>query len=390
MPEGTENTLQESPSMGSALSALEGLAGSEMIAAEIQKQDTGAANANNQSQENESDDDSESDNEIGETPAEENQNDQGEDNSDELSDEEKNNPLLNSIKGKKGPEVKFENIDQVKAFAKKSLGIEIKSDQDFNKLFNSATEWRKKAQKTDELQETVGKFESLFDEMPKHLLDGVKAFFSGQPDWESHITSKPKFDFSKPIDQQNVKSLVQHYYPNKFKDEDWSAEERPDALEIAIQASKDRFSFEKREVDESSAKAVRESSERKDRMKSSTESSLSHLKDSFPDMDSTNLKKISSVLESGDVNSMFFDKNGVKKDAAEKLLFALFGKQTVKNLMKVSEKRSESKTNEDILSRGADKPKPTKNNGTQQTSVNESVTKNLESMLGGLNKKRTY
>lgn len=392
MPEGTEN-LQETPqTMGSALSALEGLAGSELIAAEMKNQNPGDDNNEVQEQQEEQPENQNGEagdqNEVADVV--EDKNKVSADQEDDLSEEEKNNPLLTAIKGKKGPEVKFENIDQVKAHAKKHLGIEIKSENDFGKLFNSATEWRKKAQKADELEETVGKFEAIFDGMPKHLLESVKAFYAGQPDWETHVTSKPKFDFSKPIDQQNIKTLVQHYYPNKFNDEDWTAEERPQALDIAIQAAKDRFTFEKREVDETSAKIVRESSERKERMKTSTESSLNHLKDSFPDMDSTSLKKISSILESGDVNSMFFDKNGVKKDAAKKLILALHGEETIKNMMKLSAKRSESSTNEEILSRGADKPKPQKGNGSQQNGVNEKVSKQVESLLEGLNKKRTY
>jgi RecJ-like exonuclease len=151
MPEGTEN-LQETPqTMGSALSALEGLAGSELIAAEMKNQNPGDDNNEVQEQQEEQPKNQNGEagdqNEVDEVV--EDKNKVSADQEDDLSEEEKNNPLLTAIKGKKGPEVKFENIDQVKAHAKKHLGIEIKSENDFGKLFNSATEWRKKAQKAE-------------------------------------------------------------------------------------------------------------------------------------------------------------------------------------------------------------------------------------------------
>jgi hypothetical protein len=118
---------------------------------------------------------------------------------------------------------------------------------------------------------------------------------------------------------------------------------------------------------------------------------LTTLKSSFPDLDAKGIKEISKVLESGDINSLFFDKNGAyKTDAAERVLLALYGKETIKSMMKVSAKRAESATNEDILSRGANKPRAQKGGGSQKGVVDEKTKKAIDVLVGGLNKNKTY
>lgn len=327
------------------------------------------------------------------TITEDREEDEGEDEEEKgLEEEEDVNPLLKAIKGKKNKEteIDFKSFDEIKAHAKKVLGIEVKNEKDFNKVFSSAQEWRKSAQKAEELETTVNQFQSLFEKMPKSLLDSIKSYFNNDENWDSPIVSRPKFDFTKGIDHQDIKSLVNHYFPGKFTDEHWNTDMKPEALEIAMQASKDRFNYDKKDLEKESAEIVRKSAEDKERRTSSIDSSLKSLKQSFPNMDNIGLKKISNILDSGDVTSIFFDKNGsYKPDAAKKIMMAMYGEGTIKNLMKASAKKAESEANEDILSRGADKPKPQKG-GAQNVDISEKTTKLIDEITGGLNRRNTY
>lgn len=317
----------------------------------------------------------------------------GEEDQEDISEEDEN-PLLRSLKGNgkdKKNEIPFKNFDEIKNHAKKKFGIEIKSEKDFSKFFNSAEQWRQDSQKVTELEDKMERVDGLFDSMPKALLDSVTAFFNGDGDWDKHISDKPKFDFNKSAEKQDKKSLVNHYFPNKFTDADWSLETTHPGLDIAIEAAKNQYNSDKRELENQSATMTRQSQQRLELKKSSVASSLKNLNSSFPNLDNSVKKQIQKTLESGDINSLFFDKNGgFKDDAAEKLLLVLHGKGTIKSMMKLSEKRAETKTNEEILTRGNDKPKPSKGGVSPKQVVNANVQKAIDALVGGLNVKKTY
>jgi hypothetical protein len=405
-----KSDVQISPKMQELADSLQGLNGSEQILREVGKEavEKGIIKVGDDkpADENADDDnktsgadktaakkkpDANSQADAGNENVEEEEEEENTDLEEEESDE---NPLLKTVKGekkgKKGEPV-FENFDQIKAHAKKALGIEVKSEKDFNKVFTSSLKWREDAQELPKVKEKLEKMESVFNEMPTPLLDSIKAFFDGESDWDKHVAAKPKFDFTKPADKQDKKALVNHYYPGKFTDADWAEETTPQALEIAIQASQTQYNVDKRDIEKDSADRVEKSKSRMATVKASIDSSLTTLKSSFPDLDAKGIKEISKVLESGDINSLFFDKNGAyKKDAAERVLLALYGKDTIKSMMKVSAKRAESATNEDILTRGADKPKPNKGGGSQKGVVDEKTKKAIGALVGGLNRNRTY
>ena len=309
----------------------------------------------------------------------------------ETDEEEITNPILKSMKqtSKKG-DVTFENFDQVKATIKKDFGIEIKDEKDFGKVINSSKKWREDAAKLPELEEQIGQFNKLFEEMPAPLLDSMKAFFAADPNWDRPIVSRPRFDFSKPVENQNIKELVKHYFPDDFTKEDFEAEEKSPALKIAEKAAKDRFVSDKNGLEEKSAAQVRQSTERLNSRKASIASSLTILKQSFPEIDKAEEKRLTKALESGDINSLFINKDGsFKPDAAKKLFLAEYGEGAIENLMKMSAKRAESKANEDILTRGADTPKPKKGGAVGDEKTIE-VMKVVNNMTQGMNKKRTY
>ncbi len=223
----------------------------------------------------------------------------------------------------------------------------------------------------------------------------MKAFFDGDGNWMKVITNAPQFDFTKPVEKQDIKILVNSYFPNEFSQEDWDEATEPKALTIAKQSAKEKFSADKRELDTLSATQIKDARLRKEAKAESVDGSLTVLKQSFPDLDKTDIKDIQKVMESGDINSLFINKNGTwKSDAAEKIMMALYGKSTIMSLTKAAAgaaaKRAESKANEEILSRGADTPAPNRNSGAETNKPNPEVAKKVDSLTKGLNKKTTY
>ena len=308
----------------------------------------------------------------------------------ELSEEDQKNPFLKNKKTAKS-DFKFENIDQVKEAAKKTLGIEIKNESDFGKVFSSALKWREDAQKLTETQERLVAVEELLENAPESVINALKAYYSGDENWASPILNMPKFDFSKPVEKQDIKTLVNNYFPNQFTQDDWDAEDKPKALQIAETAAKEKFIADKRELESQSATQIKDANTRKDARIESISSSLTVLTQSFPDLDKTDIKDIQKVMESGDVNSLFFNKNGsFKPDAAKKIMMALYGESAIKNLTKMAEKRAESKANEDILTRAADNAKPARNSGDQNGKVNAETIKKVSEFTSGINRKTTY
>lgn len=312
----------------------------------------------------------------------------------DFDDLDENNPLTKLVVGKdklkKGPLV-IENFDHIKLHAKKAFGIEVKSEKDFDKFFSAAKKWREDASQVSEIKSKLEDMENLFNELPSSLLDSVKAYFNGDQNWSEHISKRSSFDFNKPVDKQDKKSLVSHYFPGEFTEADWEAETEPKALKVAIQASKDKYIAQKRELENESAKLTTDADSRREGFKKSISGSLKALKTSFPELETKDIKDIQVRLESGDINSLFYDKNGTyREDAAERLLLAMCGKDAIKSAMKVAARRAESKTNEELLSRGATKPKPETKGGSAAQQVDPEVNKAIDALVGGLNKKTTY
>jgi hypothetical protein len=312
-------------------------------------------------------------------------------NENEEIEQEINDPILGTVKSSVKKSEVISDIGGISELIKKEFGQEAADIPKLSKfLKGSVAEWRAQAQKASEYQEQLSKYESIFDTMPEELLNGVKSFFAGESDWKTKVVSTSKIDFNKPITEIPTRDLIEHYFPGDFEKEDFEAEEKPKALVVAEKAAKDKFSIEKKGREELSAKQIKDADARLAARKTSVASSLTSLKESFPKLDASVEKQIKSVLESGDISSLFLNKDGsVKPDAAENLMMALHGKKTIKTLVDIASKRAETAANEDILTRAADERRPGKGAASNEQK-NEKVQKEIDLQLGGLNKKRTY
>lgn len=302
-------------------------------------------------------------------------------------------PILGSVKTKVKKSDYVDNFDQFKELSKKELGVEIADFKGLQRFIEtSAKKWRMDSQKVAEVQSQVQQYESMFDNMPSEMLDGIRAFFEGRSDWKQSIVNTSTLDFRKSVDEIKTRDLIDHYFPGEFTEEDFSAEEKPKALTLAEKAAKDKFSIEKKGREEKSASELKAAQARLEAKKASITSSFASLKESFPNLDNSLEKQVKSIMESGDINSIFYNKDGsFKPNAAESLMMAIKGNETIKKLVAIASKQSESKTNEEILTRASDNRKPASGgSGGAEDAGHAKIKNEIDQLLSGVNKKKTY
>jgi hypothetical protein len=293
---------------------------------------------------------------------------------------------------KKGKEssIVIESPDHILETVKSKFGIEAKDIKDLPKFFESAEKWRADSQKVEEVSTKVEQYENLLSGLPQEIINSMELFYNAQ-DYMQAFKDKPKFNFDVTADKQDIKELVKHYFPNKFTDEDFAEEEKSQALDIATQASIDKFNLEKQTRDNQRAKAAEAATKQVELLKSSVNSSVSNLKQTFPDIDTNELKNIQKTLEGGQnaIVQMFLNQDGtVKANAAEALMMAIHGKSVIDEMMTVASHATETRVNEELLSRGNETRKP-KNTAGAQEQISESAKEVLKG-LSGIKTQKTF
>lgn len=392
--EGTENAAaqeqqnqQPAQSSNNVLAALSGLGVSKETMKELETVGGGQPAATPAAQEQPANT---------ETPAGEQQeaNEEGADNKGAKTKEDKpatNEPEKTNVFGignKKGKEsaIVIENVDHVLETVKSKFGQEIKDIKELPKFFESAEKWRADSQKVEEFSGKIDQYENLLSGLPQEIINSMELFYNAQ-DYMQAFKDRPKFNFDIAAEKQDTKELVKHYFPNKFTDEDFDQEEKSQALDIATQASIDKFNLEKQTKDQQRAKAAESATKQVELFKSSVNGSVGNLKQTFPDIDTNELKTIQKTLEGGQnaVVQMFFNNDGtVKANAAEALMMALHGKSVIDEMMTVASHVAETKVNEDLLSRGNETRKPKNNVGAQ-----EQISESAKAVLQGLSSVKT-
>lgn len=298
--------------------------------------------------------------------------------------------------GKKGkqnsaPEITIENNDQLLGVIKSQFGQEYKNIKELPKFFDSVQKIRKEAQRVPDLEKEAKTWKTIVEALPEDLLESVQAFHSGK-DYHQPILNRPKFDYSQPVDKQDIKALVNHYFPGKFTEEDFKDKTKAPALQIAETASIDKYNFEKQTRDNQRAIVQANAKKTLESQKQAVVSSVDYLKKNFPDMDEDGIKEVSSVLEGGpaSVLSFFYNPDGTaKQEAAELFMWAKHGKSEALRLMGAAANIAETKTNEELLTRGNESPKP-KNNPAPQTVSKEAQKKIAELQNIVQNRKKTF
>lgn len=295
---------------------------------------------------------------------------------------------LNKAKGKQ-QDIVVENLDQVLDVVKSKFGIEAKEVKDLPKFFESAQKWRADAQKAETLEKENSNYKNILEGLPGEFIDAIKMHYDGE-DYNKAFANKPKFDYNKGFEKQDIKQLVDHYYPGKFTEEDFTDEEPSSALEIAISSAKDKFNIEKQSIDSRRATETDRANKRLESFKSSVSGSVEHLKRNFPDMTNDDIQDVKSVIEGGPntILSFFMNQDGtIKQEAAEMLAMAKHGKNEIERMMEAASNQTEGRINEELVTRGADGPKPKKSVAADNIS---DETRRMLQELGSFKKNKTY
>lgn len=271
-------------------------------------------------------------------------------------------PSVFGLNKNKSVPVAIEKVEDAIELVNKKFGMSLKDVKDIPKFIESSEKWRADSQRLSEVEKEKENLTNIFENLPPEMIQGIKDFYE-KGDYSEALANKPKFDYKKDVKDIDTKKLVEAYFPGKFADEDFKEETPPPALEIAITAARDKYSAEKKAKEEKLTRINQEASDKLNARKESIKSSVENLKQSFPNMDDKAIKQIEKVLESGDVNSLYFNKKGAyEKSAAKRVAFAIFTDELLNEAMGVAANQAESRHNEEMLTRGADKKSPVKTN----------------------------
>lgn len=288
-------------------------------------------------------------------------------------------------------EIEIENADQLLGAIKSRYGQEYKDIKELPKFFETVDKFRIDSQNLAKVTKEKEDILATLQSLPEELLEAVQLGVKGE-DYNKAFANRPKFDFSKSVDKHDVKDLINTYFPGEFTEEDFSADapdETKKAIKVAKTASIDKYNTEKLGRESKRAGELEKSKANLQAFNDSVTSSVSELKQHFPGISQEALTDIEETLTSGAVMARFFNQNGtVKKEAAKSLALAIHGESILNELMEAAKHVAETEVNEDILSRGAQKPKPKKGTGVDKMS--EDTTKAVNELVGNLNKKKTF
>ena len=292
-------------------------------------------------------------------------------------------------KNKNADPIVIEKFEDAINHINKDFGMALKDAKDMPKFFESSKKWRADSQKLSEVEKVNENLTKILEGLPQEMIDGIKDFYE-KGDYSEALSKKPKFDYKQDVDKVDTKKLVDAYFPGKFAEDDFKEETLPPALEIAISAAKDKYVSEKKAKEEKLTRMNQEASQKVIARKESIKSSVEVLMQKFPDMDKAAVKQVEKVLETGDVTSLFFTKNGTyDKSAASRIAVALFTDDILSEAMGAAANQAESRNNEEILTRGADKKNPVKNNGGG-SEIPEHVQKQIKEITNLGTKKNTF
>lgn len=281
----------------------------------------------------------------------------------------------------------FETNEQLISEVNKRTGLNLKDVGEMNKLFESYDKQRKNASEFKKSHDELTELRQALGEMPAPISQIVKTWADGG-DWQNAMKGgSVNIDLNKSADEHNIQDLVGHYFAGKFSPEDFT--DPSEALNLAIDVSKERFKLDKDRFVSQRAKNQEQMIRAAEALETSAVSSVKRLQASFPGMSKDEVTHIQRLMtgENG-LTSLFYDENGVfREDAAEKLAFALFGKQQLEIVKKRAQTDAMTQANLNSVQNMSKKPR-TSSKG--QNTPTPEVPKDVQDLLRGIVPKRVY
>lgn len=302
---------------------------------------------------------------------------------------------LNKTKPKQN-ELTIEKPEDVLGVIKSKYGQDLKDIKELPKFFESVDKMRLNSQKFEETNTKLSALEKELTELPSEFHEAFDLFAKGL-DYSKAFTGKSAIKLDVPFEKQDKKALVNTYFPGKFTDEDFAedADNKSEILKMAEEAAETKFKAEKQNYDSQRAAMAAKAENQVKLEKQAASSSVNNLKQRFPDIDTETFNSVKDVVEGGaqKIMSLFFNKDGtVKPETALKLLMAEYHEDIMESRLGQQEHAIETKVNEEILSRGADRPNPTRTNGGAPEKIDPEIQKQIDEMkqVGSMSNQRTF
>jgi hypothetical protein len=228
--------------------------------------------------------------------------------------------------------------------------------KDANKFFTSVDTWRNQAQEGSDIRKEYEALTSDLQALPPEVRMSIELWANGD-DYTRAFSMQQRLDFESSFGDQEVEGLVQHYLPEQYSDlndalergkiDDDEFEER---LTMLAASTKRLFNEDKKALEEQREQYVNQQKNQFQNLKKTASLSVENLSKTYPNFSKSEISKIRNVLVDGKIDQMFYKSDGTYNDnAAELVAYAMYGKKMMESVMKVAERKGESRANQKIV-----------------------------------------
>lgn len=250
----------------------------------------------------------------------------------------------------------YKTIDELKSAYKDKFGIE-----DPEKLLEVGTKWRSDSAKLGELQKNYDKITNWYKSIPTEYRNLLNAYSTGQ-DVKPFVAQLTSLDYSKTFEQHDIKTLIKEVAPN-INVNDTTLDDyidvtdlRDPAVKATLELAKERYNNKQAAIQREREGMTKSQEAYATSVMSSISSSVENLTSTYKKIAQEKVKNINEILSSDDVEGKLLtdDKGLYLADAAERVYFALHGKDELKKIYDAYAKLKDEY--EQVLSKGTDKP----------------------------------
>jgi hypothetical protein len=259
------------------------------------------------------------------------------------------------VKGGEVEELEFEVSEEMSSFIESHYGIE-----DPNTFFASVDGWRTASQEGAQVRNELDDLTDGLQSLPTELKAAIQAYANAEDYQAAFNSTGARLNFDEPYNNQDKEVIVQHYFKDRFDKLKTSLDsgdideiDYEERVELLYESGERLFNSDKKMVAERRAEIIEDQESFEEGFKESALSSVSKLKEKFPDFSKSDLSKVRQRLVDGDIDSLFYNEDGTYNEtAAEMLAMSMFGSQVVKGLLEQAENKGVSKANEKLVGRG--------------------------------------
>lgn len=270
----------------------------------------------------------------------------------ENKEEESVNPFLE-------PEKESKPISTIDDAVKElqELGYEVGEDKNIASALADLKQYKEDITKKEEEIKGLKSYEEFLSKMPDDLYKIVSDYANGK-DYRAVMKDLVGglVDFSVPFDKQDVRNLIEFYYPGKYsKDEDYQALKESPIYNDLVEMVKERYTEQRNEKIKSEEKIENTLIQNDQKINESIEASIDFLNKSGKKFDETTTSSIKQMMANNGAEfvKLFFNNDGTwKPDASLNIAKIIMHDSIVADYRKLLNKNQ--KLLGDLVSRSQD------------------------------------